>query len=340
MEENEIIQTTTVSGYKIVCAKLGCIMCVFYFGRIINGLLADPIAGLIDRIGYWATYVTHTAVAIIFSYIIPLFVTAILFKAFDNYKGKLRILYKKPKKLARALGSFPALYGLGYGTAILTLLVSFLISKASGGQTFVEELFRPTTIEPSTDIAGALTIVFLMVVVAPIFEEFIVRGIMYDAIKPYGCGMAIIISSILFGLMHGRLFMLFYTTALGFALGYVRYATNSLLVTTILHAIINSFSAGMLLLLSLVEISGGEHKLINTIYGIYIIAIIILIIVGIIAFIRKIPMIRKYKIENSWTEISPGKKTGVFFLSIPVIIMLIFAFNEHSNNWLLGLLIN
>ena len=340
MDENEIIETTTVRGYKSVCARLGLIMCIFYISRIVGGLIADSTVGLIDKIGYQVTYALHVVLSVIFSYIIPILMTMIAFETFSNFKGELRILYKKPKRLARALGSFPAMYGFGYGIALLTLLVSFLITKVSGGQTFVEELFRPNTLEPTSDIASALTMVFLLVVIAPVFEEFLVRGIMYNALKPYGCGMAIIISSILFGLMHGRLSMLFYTTALGFALGYIRYATNSLFVTTILHAIINAFGAGMLLLSSLTEISGGEHKLINTIYGIYIIAVMILIVVGIIAFIKKIPVIRKYKINNEWTIIGPGKKTALFFLSIPVIIMLVFAFNEHTNNWLLGLLIN
>jgi membrane protease YdiL (CAAX protease family) len=315
-------------------------MSIFYISRIINGLIVDLTAGLIDIIGYSATYALHVAAAVMFSYIIPILTAMLAFKTFRNYKGALRILYKKPKRLARALGSFPAMYGFGYGIALITLLISFLISKVSGGQTFVDELFRPNTLEPTSNIASALTMVFLLVVVAPIFEEFLVRGIMYDALKPYGCGMAIIISSVLFGLMHGRLSMLFYTTALGFALGYIRYATNSLFVTTILHAIINAFGAGTLLLLSLMEISGGEHKLINTIYGIYIIAVLILIIVGIIAFIRRIPVIRQYKIDNEWTILGPGKKTALFFLSIPVIIMLVFSFNEHTNNWLLGLIVS
>ena len=340
MEDNELIEATTISSYKTICAKMGLLMCVYYISRIVNGLIASLIGGLIDKIGYSATYIIHTVIAVIFSYIIPILTAAFFFKSFGNYRGKLRILYKKPKRLARALGNFPAMYGLGYGIALLTLLVSFLISKVSGGQPIVDELFRPTTVEPSTDIVSALIMFLLIVVVAPIAEEFLVRGIIYDALKPYGCGMAIIISSILFGLMHGRLFMLFYSTALGFALGYIRYATDSLFAGTILHAIINSFGAGMLLISSIMEIIGGDNKLVNTIYGVYILIMLILIIVGVIAFIRKIPVIRKYKLDNTWTEIGPGKKAALFFLSMPVIVMLIFAVNEHANNWLLGLLIN
>jgi len=133
--------------------------------------------------------------------------------------------------------------------------------------------------------------------------------------------------------------MLFYTTTLGFALGYVRYATNSLFVVTILHAIINAVAAGYLFLSSLTEITNGANRLFNTFLNIYGLALLVLIIVGVIAFIRRIPVIRRYRIDNPWNEISAGRKTAIFLTSIPVIIMLILAFNEHTNYWLLGLLI-
>jgi len=232
------------------------------------------------------------------------------------------------------------MYGLGLGIALLTLLISYLISRITGGQTLIEDMLRPSVIEPPTNIISALIMVVLLVVVAPIFEEILVRGIIYDALKPYGCGIAIIFSSVLFGLMHGSLYMLFYTTALGFALGYVRYATNSLFVVTILHAIINSVAAGYLFLSSLSEITNGENRLINTFLSLYGLAMLVLVIVGVIAFIRRIPVIRRYRIDNPWNEISAGRKTAIFFTSIPVIIMLVLAFNEHTNNWLLGLFLN
>jgi len=57
-------------------------------------------------------------------------------------------------------------------------------------------------------------------------------------------------------------------------------------------------------------------------------------------FISKIPAIRKYRIENGWTQIGPWKKTAVFFISIPVIFMMVLAFNEISGGFLLELIIN
>ena len=338
-EQNPGDKKLTIRDYKITCAKLGLVMCIYFICRLLHGAVANLLALLTFEIGHTAVQLISMSMSVVLIYFIPLLATAIVFKSFSNYgkeNGGLKTLYKKPKRLARAIGTFPAMYGLGYGVALLTLLASFLISRFGGGQTFIEDLFRPTVIEASTSIAEALMMVFLLVVIAPVFEEIWVRGIMYDALKPFGYGIAIIISSILFGFMHGSMYMLFYTTALGFALGYVRYATGSLFVVTILHAIINSIAAGLLFLSALMEIVQEENRMLNTIFSTYVLAMLILIVVGLIVFIRKIPVIKKYKIENVWNEISPGKKTALFFLSIPVIIMLVLAFNEHANYLQIG----
>jgi len=132
--------------------------------------------------------------------------------------------------------------------------------------------------------------------------------------------------------------MLFYTTAFGLALGYVRYATDSLFIVTILHAIVNSISAGALLLSSLLVQTNEENRLINTMNIIYLLAMLIMIIVGVVVFFSKIPAMRRYKIENTWSDIGPWKKTAWFFASIPVIIMMVLAFNELSGYWLMSLI--
>ena len=332
---------TKQAAYKIVCAKLGSIMIVYFLCRLLARYITVMLGGLASKIGQTPANLINTAIIVILLYAIPILMTATVFKSFRRYgqgSGGLRALYKRPKRIASALGVFPAMYGLGYGIALLTLLASYLISRMTGGKTFIEDLLRPTAMEPTSDIAGALTLLFLMVVIAPVLEELWVRGIIYDALEPYGCGMAIIISSVLFGLMHGNLYMLFYTTAFGFALGYIRNVTGSIFITTVLHAIINSVAAGYLFISTLVKITQGEYRLLNTISNIYMLAMLVLIIVGAIAFLKKIPTIMKYKVGNEWTDTGAGRKVALFMLSIPVIIMFVLAFNEHANNWLINLI--
>ena len=324
-------------GYKIVCAKLGLSMCVYFIFRLPGGLIVLQLSKVSEQLGDSLYNLISTAIIIVMVYVIPLLFTALIFSSFSNYKGKYREMYKKPKRLARALGTFPAMYGLGYGIALLTTIVMYIISVNVSGHSYLDELLRPTTMESTSSVAGILTLVFLLVVIAPVFEEIWVRGIMYDALKPYGTGMAIIISSIIFGFMHGSLYMFFYTTALGFALGYVRYATDSLFTVTILHAMVNSVAAGILVFISLEQMTNGENRVVNTFYWVYIIAVLALIIIGVVVFLSKIRKIRKYKFENPWMAIGPWKKTALFFVSVPVILMLVFVFNELSQGLLVGL---
>jgi len=324
-------------SYRIVCAKLGLIMCVYFICRLISIWAADLLNNASEILGSSMYRLLSTLIIIILVYIIPILFAATVFNSYETYKGNFRILYKKPRRLARALGTFPATFGLGHGVALLTLLISYLLSRFLGGETFIEDLLRPPIIEPPDTMLSILIMVFLLVIIAPVFEEFLTRGIMFDVLKPYGTGMAIIISSILFGLMHGSLNMLFYTTAYGFALGYIRYATGSLFTTTILHAIINGIGAVALLLSAFLQMTNEENMILNTINAIYLVAFLILIIVGVAVFFSKIPSMRKYKIENAWTDMSAGKKVACFFTSVPVIIMMILAFNEIAGYWLMNL---
>ena len=337
-EPTEPTAEPTKHGYKCVCAKLGLSMCVYFLCRLFAGWVSIQLRGVIPVLGETMFEVLSSIMVILFVYVIPLLFTAFIFGSFGRYKGIFRKLYKVPNRLARALGTFPATFGLGQGVALLTALALYIVSRNLSAHSYLDELLRPTAVEPSTSIVSLIFLVFMLVVIAPVFEEFWVRGIMFDALKPYGTGMAIIISSLLFGFMHGSLSMLLYTTAYGLAFGYIRYATNSLFTVTILHAIVNSIGAGALLLSSLMQITNEENRVLNTLFIIYALAFLVLIIVGVVVFFSKIPTIRKYRIENSWTMIGPWKKTALFFISIPVIIMMVLVFNEISQGMLINLI--
>jgi len=325
-------------GYKIVCAKLGIAMCVYFLFRLLGGWIVLQLSSHLSAMGESIFYIVAYSINIICVYVIPLLATVLIFNSFANYKGRYRQLYAKPKRLARAIGTFPGTFGFGHGIALLTMLAMYLITRNLSGYDYIEELLRPPVMEASTNFASIFMLVFMMVIIAPLFEEFWVRGIMYDALKPYGVGMAIIISSLLFGFMHGNIYMLFYTTAYGLAFGYIRYATNSLFTVTILHAIVNSIGAGALIISTLAQVTNEENRTINTFSWIFMLAMLAMIIIGVVIFLSKIPKIRKYKFENKWTGVGPWKKVALFFISIPVILMMVLVFNELSQGLLIRLI--
>ena len=339
-------QKSKLQEYKSVCFKLGLVMCLFYVCRVAGILISSIILDSAAEMGNAIQSASFWTIQVIFIYIIPILFAMLLFNSFEYYRigsGGLRELFEKPDKLSKKLGNISALYGLTQGINLLTALVFFLIPLIFPmvvDNFELRQFFEPTTLEAPQTLTGTILLVFALVIIAPLFEEFLFRGIMYDALKPFGHGIAILITSILFGLMHSSMRMLFYATAAGFALGYIRYATNSLYVVTILHLIVNAVAAGMLLILSLGNIVGGNLELWDTISGIYMLSMIVFVIVGLVAFIKRIPVIRKYKIENNWTEISSGRKVLYFAFSASMIVMLIFAIDVHANYPLLSWLLN
>lgn len=89
----------------------------------------------------------------------------------------------------------------------------------------------------------SLILQFITIALVPAFcEEFLFRGLILSNLMPYGKGLAIIISSILFGLMHGNFYQFLYTTVAGVILGLIYVVTDSIWCSVFMHMINNSMS--------------------------------------------------------------------------------------------------
>ena len=88
-----------------------------------------------------------------------------------------------------------------------------------------------------------LILQFITIALVPAFcEEFLFRGVILSNLMPYGKGLAILISSVFFGLMHGNLYQFLYTTAAGVVLGLIYVLTDSIWCSILMHALNNSIS--------------------------------------------------------------------------------------------------
>ena len=85
------------------------------------------------------------------------------------------------------------------------------------------------------------TMIVLAVIMAPIFEEIVFRGIIQKGLinKGMNPATAIIISSVVFGLVHGNPWQFVGAVLLGCVLGLVYHKTKSLLLPILLHAFNN-----------------------------------------------------------------------------------------------------
>lgn len=89
------------------------------------------------------------------------------------------------------------------------------------------------------------TLILLAVIMAPLFEEIVFRGIIQKGLinkgmKPIN---AILIASVVFGLVHGNPWQFVGAVLLGIVLGLVYHKTKSLLLPILLHAFNNLCSA-------------------------------------------------------------------------------------------------
>ena len=93
-------------------------------------------------------------------------------------------------------------------------------------------------------LKGPVWIVLISVsVFAPIFEEWLCRGIILRGLlKKVKPGWAIAISALIFGLIHMNLWQAIPAFIIGAILGYVYYKTGSLKLTMLMHCVNNTLS--------------------------------------------------------------------------------------------------
>lgn len=81
--------------------------------------------------------------------------------------------------------------------------------------------------------------ILAMVILAPLLEEFICRKVVIDRTRQYGEKLSVVLSALIFGLLHQNLFQFFYAFGLGLIFGFIYIRTGRLRYTVLLHIIIN-----------------------------------------------------------------------------------------------------
>nr|AUG32847.1 putative membrane associated protease [Paulinella longichromatophora] len=126
----------------------------------------------------------------------------------------------------------------------LEQLSKFIISTPSGSNPLMTLLLNS-----HNSLALAL-FAFPAVILAPLFEELIFRGVLLPVLgRKLGPGWGIIFSALIFGIAHLSLGELAPLTALGLGLGWLRVTSGRLAPCILMHAFWNSFTVINLLLL-------------------------------------------------------------------------------------------
>ena len=321
-------QPSLKAGYKRLCIRLGLMIIVIFVSRGVSTILLSLLRPNLEYLGATGAYLVQTAFSLVFLYFIPMIATALLLKTPVREMNKN--IYKKPKYFGRALGMFPAFSSLAIIVNLLTMWITSLFKSTNFNDSFntVNELSSP-------NFTCGIILFVQMVVIAPLFEEFWFRGMVLESLRPYGNGVAIFISAFLFGLTHANFAQFFYAALMGIFLGYIAVSTKSVVTTTIIHAIFNSFSASVLLLLTDTSVQEFLSLAFRGITGeftpavvVYIVVVLIMLLtagVGLVMACFKLAKIKKYKVPVVQEELSAKKRWAIFFTAATVIIGLVLA---------------
>lgn len=132
-----------------------------------------------------------------------------------------------------------ATVGLFWGSdIILTYLSSFLSD--------VMTLTTPSFIPEGNLLANIFSITF-GILLAPILEELVFRGLLLGVLKRYGRIFAIVTVSFLFGLLHGNLPQAIPAFCFSIVVCCLTLKADSILPAIVLHIFVNTFSYTMML---------------------------------------------------------------------------------------------
>ena len=142
----------------------------------------------------------------------------------------------KPEKNRLGLFSLIGLIAVSFAMTYVGSIIGTLVEKLSAS---LVGRSASNPMEEATSDTSLFSVLLFIVVLAPIFEEIFYRKIFIDRLRRYGDVPAIIISGLVFGLIHGNFSQFFYAALLGMLFGAVYVYTGNLGYTVFLHMAVN-----------------------------------------------------------------------------------------------------
>ena len=222
--------------YKRVANAIGMsLIFMLIFIRFVLFNVSDIIAELLLPFGEKVSY-TVSMIVQIFLYLAAFMVPAFILRKLLKKQGLMQPMRLEFKLCASDLLIIPVTIAVSLSiTVVNSLIVRFFLPvETVGGAINNVAPYAPYQVV-LLFISGAL--------VPAVCEEFLFRGAVASSLMPYGKGVAIVGSAVLFALMHQNPYQLFYTLVAGILLGYIYVKTGSILCSTILHLCNNTLAA-------------------------------------------------------------------------------------------------
>ena len=240
---------------------------------------------------YYDYSAINACIAMLISFISGIILLWFMSNSFKRGIKDLKFTFK-PKE---TIDTVSMMYFMNYAIGIIGALLS--------------KFGLPDT-SPDFSLNGSVlfnTFTFISVVIlAPIFEELIFRGMILQVLSKYNKVFAILVTSLLFGLLHLNMTQAVPAFFMSLILCYMCLKTDSLLVTILAHAGNN--------LLALMSVYSDKYVLITVV-------IMVFVIYGLITIILKSKEVNAFIKEEKTNENWYAR----FFKQIPNLLYLIFT---------------
>lgn len=300
-----------VNTNKRFFSKIGFSYLAYAILAIVFQIIASTIIGTINY-DLLTDINIITVISAICNYILPLPIFLLLMRKINTVKIEKNSISARIFLKYVAI-TFTLLWIGNILGLISTTAISAVISSPIANP--VQELIN------SADFWLNLLLISL---IGPIFEEVIFRKLLIDRTIRYGARVSIIISALLFGLIHGNLNQFFYAFLMGGFFAYVYIKTGKIINTILLHISVNLIGS----VVSLFVIESASAIAQNTftpldmsIVLIYMIFILIMFFIGILSLLT----LKKAKFNGSKTQISLKQPLKTVFLNYGMVCFIIFG---------------
>jgi membrane protease YdiL (CAAX protease family) len=214
--EEDIMQKKGIS----ILGALGIAAMIFLL-QIILSIPFQVINVILLELGFSKILLYINVASDILINIVIIFIFVKIFRR--NQEFKFKVKYKPSIKECLCVLLFLGAHLLIFSNTIGILIEKIEVSK------WVVEAFDKILIDP--------VIAFMsLCVTAPVFEELIYRGIILEKLsKRYNMGVSIVVSAVIFGLIHANLHQGVNAFFIGLILGFIYIKTNSLLLCMFGH---------------------------------------------------------------------------------------------------------
>lgn len=261
--------------------------------------------------------------------VIPVTILLMRLSPYGKTSARMRPLFRKPEQSAKWIARWIVIivgltFAANFASSITITILNILTNNA----------IHVVSIDIDNNIFSQVVIPIATVILAPIFEEIMLRATIANDGQKYGTWSVIIISGIMFGLWHCNIGQTALATVLGAGSAFLLYKTKSIYPCFLVHFSLNIFGTIASVIIGIIGKddlenvadmveSGNVGALIGMLglFGIIMLLIVSAVILIILEFIFHRD---SFKLEPKHSEVSEIKKLGIYFTSPFTVVAVLF----------------